>query len=113
MHMTLPFRNSGDVLQKTQRESALPQSNPAREEIEACLATRDLLLREAEKHTTYTSLRRAISANEFAIDCLRTARSPYEAQALPESQALGERRRCQAVRLRLAELEICLRRRAA
>jgi hypothetical protein len=113
MHMTLPFRNSGDVLEKTQRESALPQSNSAREEIEACLATRDLLLREAEKHTTYTSLRRAISANEFAIDCLRTARSPYEAQALPESQALGERRRCQAVRLRLAELEICLRRRAA
>ncbi|HEY2713288.1 MAG TPA: hypothetical protein VGI60_12295 [Chthoniobacterales bacterium] len=113
MHTTLPFRDSGNVLDKTERESALLQSNPARDEIEACLATRDLLLREAEKHTDETNLRRAISANEFAVDCLRPVRSPYETQALPESHARGERRRCQAVRRRLAELETFLRRRAA
>jgi hypothetical protein len=113
MHTTLPFGDSGNVLEKTQPESALPQSNPARDEIEACLATRDLLLRGAEKHTTDTNLRRAISANEFAFDCLRPTRSPYEAQSLPESQAGDERRRCQAVRRRLAGLEIFLRRRAA
>jgi hypothetical protein len=113
MHTTLPFRQTAHILQKNQRESALPRANPARDEIEACLATRDLLLREAEKQTTEINVRRAISANEFASDCLHPARSPYEAQALPDSLAANERLRCQTVKVRLAELATFLRLRAA
>ena len=86
------------------QNSAGSNSSPAITEIHAYLAARNLVLREAEENTTELNLRRATSANEFAENCLRPARSPYEAQALPEPEAARERAHCQAVKLRLAEL---------
>jgi hypothetical protein len=80
---------------------------------------RDLLLAEAEKIGTEGSLQRARSANDFAETCLRPARSPYEAQSLPEPEAARERQRCKIVKVRIAELRARLgtrhlaRRRAA
>jgi len=92
-------------------DSAGSDSNPAITEIHAYLAARNLVLREAEENTTELNLRRATSANEFAENCLRPARSPYQAQALPEAEAARERQHCQAVKLRLAELRTRLGRR--
>lgn len=87
------------------------ETNPAVAEIHAYLAARNLLLREAEENTTEANLRRATAANEFAENCLRPARSPYQAQALPEAEAARERQHCQAVKVRLAELRVRLARR--
>ena len=90
---------------------APPATNPAVAEIHAYLAARNLLLREAEENTTEANLRRATAANEFAESCLRPARSPYQAQALPEAEAARERQHCKAVKVRLAELRARLGRR--
>jgi hypothetical protein len=87
------------------------ESSPAIAEIHAYLAARNLVLREAEENTTELNLRRAASANEFAENCLRPARSPYQAQALPEAEAARERQHCQAVKMRLAELRTRISRR--
>jgi hypothetical protein len=92
-------------------DSAGLGSSPAVAEIHAYLAARNLVLREAEENTTEWNLRRAASANEFAENCLRLARSPYQAQALPEAEAARERQHCQAVKMRLAELRTRLGRR--
>ena len=90
---------------------ANPETTPPVAEIHAYLAARNLLLREAEENTTEANLRRATSANDFAENCLRLARSPYQAQALPEAEAARERQRCKAVKVRLAELRARLSRR--
>jgi len=95
-------------LQKT-ATSAKPTETPitsqhAIEEINAYIAIRDSLLVEAEEVTTYKALKRANLVNDFVETCLRPARSPYEAQYLPEADALCERKRCQAVKIRIAEL---------
>jgi hypothetical protein len=91
--------------QKTMRKSpAAPATDSASGEIHAYLAARDLLLREAETDTTESHLRRAWAANELAESWLRPARSPYEAQSLPEAAAVRERLRCNAVKVRLAQL---------
>lgn len=81
-----------------------PEASGTVSEIYAYIAARNLLLREVEENTTESNLRRATSANEFAENCLRPARSPYQAQSLPEAEAARERRHCQAVKVRLAEL---------
>ncbi len=90
---------------------ATPEPGAVVVEIHAYLAARNLLLRGAEENTTEANLRRAASANEFAENCLRPARSPYQAQALPEAEAARERQHCNAVKLRLAELRARLGRR--
>ena len=74
------------------------------EEINAYMAIRDSLLAQAEALTTPSVLKRANLVNDFVETCLRPARSPYEAQCLPEADAVRERRRCQAVKIRIAEL---------
>ena len=84
--------------------SAPAETSPAVAEIHAYLAARNLLLRETEENTTETNLRRTTAANEFAENCLHPARSPYQAQALTETEAARERQHCKAVKVRLAEL---------
>jgi len=79
-------------------------SKEARDEIHAYVAIRDLLLSDAEKAPTQESLRRASMANEFVETCLQTARSPYEAQCLDEEEAVRERERCNAAKMRIATL---------
>ena len=73
-------------------------------EINAYIAIRDQLLDEAEKMHTTAKLASAALANHFVESCLKPARSPYEAQCLPEKDAIRERKRCEAVRIRIAEL---------
>jgi hypothetical protein len=105
MQATLPLHQPAMNSQKTMRKSpAPPATGGASSEIHAYLAARDLLLREAEADTTESHLRRARAANELAESWLRPARSPYEAQSLPEAEAVRERLRCNAVKVRLAQL---------
>jgi hypothetical protein len=73
-------------------------------EINAYIAIRDQLLAEAEEVHTSAKLASTALANDFVEGCLKPARSPYEAQCLPESDAACERKRCEAVRIRIAEL---------
>jgi len=73
-------------------------------EINAYIAIRDDLLAEAEELRTPAKLDSTELANDFVQGCLRPARSPYETQCLPETEAELERKRCEAVRDRLAQL---------
>jgi hypothetical protein len=73
-------------------------------EINAYIAIRDQLLDEAEKLHSTAKLASVTLANDFVEGCLKPARSPYEAQCLPEEDAIRERKRCEAVRVRIAEL---------
>ncbi|MEO7723646.1 MAG: hypothetical protein ABIU29_03015 [Chthoniobacterales bacterium] len=82
-------------------------------EIHSYLAARDLLLREVDANPSETNVRRAWAANEFAENCLQPARPPYQAQSLPEAEAVRERMRCNAVKVRLTKLRAGLQRRAA
>jgi hypothetical protein len=117
MQATLQLRQPSNLkAEKTPSASlASSEANSVAVEIHSYLAARNLLLREAEKNTTEINLRRVAAANAFAENCLRPGRSPYETQALPEEEAERERRHCQSVKLRLAELRARagLRRRAA
>ncbi len=80
-------------------------SKEARDEIQAYVAIRDLLLSDAEVTTTVESLRRATIANEFVETCLRPPRSPYEAQSLEQRQSARELERCCAAKMRIATLQ--------
>ncbi|HXP35041.1 MAG TPA: hypothetical protein VN827_05815 [Chthoniobacterales bacterium] len=73
-------------------------------EINAYIAIRDQLLAEAEEVRTAAKLASTALANDFVQGCLQLARAPYEAQCLPETDAVRERRRCEAVRDRIAQL---------
>jgi hypothetical protein len=95
------------------KAAAAPVNNCASVEIHSYLAARDLLLREVEANPTEANLRRALAANEFAENCLRPARSPYQAQSLPEAEAARERKRCSAIKARLAHIRAGTHRRAA
>ena len=74
------------------------------DEIQAYATIRDLALAEAEKITNSLNLERARIANEFVENCLKPAKSPYEAQHLPEGDAAREHQRCEAVKVRLSLL---------
>jgi len=73
-------------------------------EINAYIAIRDQLLAEAERLHSSAKIASTALANDFVEGCLKPRRSPYEAQCLPESDAVRERKRCEAVRHRIAEL---------
>ena len=73
-------------------------------EINAYIAIRDQLLAEAEELRTATKLASTGLANDFVQGCLQPARPPYEAQCLPEIDAVRERKRCEAIRDRIAQL---------
>lgn len=75
------------------------------DEIQAYATIRDLALAEAEKITNSLNLERARIANEFVENCLKPAKSPYEAQHLPEGDSARERQRCEAVKVRLSLLK--------
>jgi hypothetical protein len=76
------------------------------EEINAYIAVRDVYLVEAEEVTTRARLDRLAIANECVETCLGPARSPYEAQCLAETDAIRERKRCVALKGRIAELRL-------
>ena len=74
------------------------------DEINAYIAIRDELLAEAEELHTSAKLAATELANDFVFGCLNPARAPYEAQCLPEGDAIRERKRCEAVRNRIEQL---------
>ena len=118
MQATLPLDQSTTVSQKAVRKPPTPATtanNCAAVEIHAYLAARDLLFCEAEENPTEANLRSAAASNETVETCLRPARSPYQAQSLPEAEAARERQHCKAVKTRIAELRARagMRRRAA
>ncbi len=115
MQATLPHRRSekNRSNKSTARPPAPADNDAVAEEIFSFIAVRDLLLAEAEELTTETSLHRVWMANEFAERCLEPARPPYQAQSLPEAEAIYERRRCKTAKVRIAELRTRVRRHAA
>ena len=95
--------SSGKTTSKTpasRRESA--NSEYVIGEINAFIAIRDELLVEAEEAQTESKLHSLIVANNFVESCLTPARSPYDVQFLPESDAKRERKRCEKIK-RLVE----------
>lgn len=74
------------------------------DEINAYIAIRDELLAEAEQIMTRAKIDSVSVANDFVATCLKPARPPYEAQCLSETDAVRERRRCEAVKARIREL---------
>lgn len=74
------------------------------EEINTFIAIRDYLLTAAEASKTQQQINRARLANEVVEKCLRPARHPYEAQSLPEADAIRERKRCLAAKSRIEKL---------
>jgi hypothetical protein len=77
-------------------------------EINAYIAIRDQLLAEAEDLRTASKIASTVLANDFVQGCRQPARSPYDAQYLPETDAVRERKRCEAVRNRIAQLREAL-----
>jgi hypothetical protein len=73
-------------------------------EINAYIAIRDQLLAEAEEIRSTAKISSTALANDFVLGCLQPMRSPYETQCLLETEAARERKRCEAVRNRIAEL---------
>ena len=84
--------------------SSYAGSPQATAEIQAYIAARDMALAEAERLTSDMTLNRAFLANELVENCLQPARSPYQAQCLPEGDAARERKRCEAAKTRIAHL---------
>ena len=77
-------------------------------EIYAYIAARDLAFANAERSPSEMSLNRAYLANELVANCLKPARSPYQAQSFSEVEAMHERSRSAAVLNRIAQLRACL-----
>ncbi len=73
-------------------------------EIYAYIAARDLALAEAEREVSDLTLNRAFLANQLVDNCLKPVRSPYQAQSLPDADAMHERQRCEKAKLRIAQL---------
>ena len=90
---------------KHSRASAKPASSKqVVDEINAYIVIRDELLAEAEQIMTRAKIDSVTVANDFVATCLKPARPPYQAQCLPEMDAVRERRRCEAIKARIREL---------
>jgi hypothetical protein len=95
---------------KAEVTTAVPPGHAAcvTDEINAYVAIRDSQLVEVEQHTTLQNLKRAELTNTFVESCLNSARSPYEAQNFPEASARFERKRCEVIKNRIAELRAAI-----
>ena len=85
------------------------QGSPeASAEIHAYIAARDMAMADAERRPTDLSLNRAFLANEMVENCLRPARSPYHAQALPVGEVVRALQRCEVLKRRIHQLRACI-----
>jgi len=100
----LPKHGSKKRLPKSAKSPNQNLTSYIGDEINAYGVIRDIALAEAEKEPTPLNLERARIANDFVQNCLRPARTPYEAQNLPEPEATRERRRCEDAKMRIALL---------
>jgi hypothetical protein len=106
MPLTIGSTTTGRASDKSQpAQRREPQSSEyVIGEINAFIAIRDELLVEAEEAKTASKLDSLIVANNFVESCLTPARSPYELQFLPEPAAQRERKRCEQIKQRVADL---------
>jgi hypothetical protein len=93
-------------LQAPAKTAERSQTKHAHAEIHAYIVIRDRLLAEAEAIPSNSTLHRACIANDVVEIFLKPAKTPYEAQYLPENEASHERERCEAVKTRVAELRV-------
>jgi hypothetical protein len=106
MHLTIASTQG-----KTKRRPPVQTSAMQRfaiEEIDAYIAVRDSLLREAEEKPSTVTLARIKMANEFVTNCLRPAQQPYILQAYPDLDAVRALKRCHAIGTRLIKLQAAL-----
>ena len=106
MPLALSSTKSGKRESKPAKQTPDFGSAYSVDEINAYIAIRDQLLAEAEKLHTTAKIASTALANDFVEGCLKPMRPPYEAQCLPERDAIRERKRCEAVRARIEELRI-------
>ncbi len=97
---TNPANSSHTSLKSVERS----QPKQAHPEIHAYIVIRDRLLGEAEEIPSTSTLHRATIANDVVEIFLQPSKKPYEAQYLPEDEALEERERCLKVKNRIADL---------
>src|SRR4051812_19402824 len=105
MPLTISSRTgrTGGKARPEQRQER-PNSEYVIGEINAFIAIRDELLAEAEEAQTVSKLDSLIVANNFVESCLTPAKSPYDMQFLPEPAAKRERKRCEQIKQRVADL---------
>jgi hypothetical protein len=96
--------NKRRVAPKRNCVPARDASQPARDEINAFIAIRDILLADAEKSPTSKTIDSAATANAFVENCLRNGRSHYGGQSVPEPDAIRERKVCDEVKQRIGKL---------
>lgn len=107
MQLANPIHRSESFASKRRAaKAAAPASPEAIAEINAYIAVRDQLFSDAEMIRTAAKLDSAAAANDFVLNSLRSALSPYQAQNLPENDASLERTRCEFVRGRIAQLRM-------
>ncbi len=90
------------------RGMELAENTHATTEIGAYIEIRERALVDAERTCSEATLTRVETANAFVLSCLKPARSPYQAQCLKEANAARERKRCEAVTLRVERLRSTL-----
>ncbi|MGI9087206.1 MAG: hypothetical protein ACR2HH_05615 [Chthoniobacterales bacterium] len=100
----LSVRSKQVTVRPRSTDSQSAGSVEATSEINAYLALRDMYLAESEETPSSANVARAERANDFVEKLLKPARSPYQAQALPEADAVRERVRCNTVKDRLTAL---------
>ena len=105
MQLANPIQRRAVVPSK-RRQPVAAASPEAAAEITAYIAIRDELFAEAEQLRTEAKLQSVTAANDFVLVCLRPARSPYQAQCLPEQDAVRERKRCEFIKGRIAQLRL-------
>jgi len=88
----------------TREQADRTASQNAHDEIGAYIAIRNILLADAEKSPTSEAIASLAVANDVVETCLRPACPPYQAQHLSETQAVRERKACQKVKQRIAQL---------
>ena len=107
MQLANPVYIRESVAPKTRNLAPKPIGSPeATAEINAYIAIRDELFNEAEQLRTPAKLASATVANDVVEGFLRPTRSPYQAQSLGENDAARERKRCEFVRGRIAQLRM-------
>ena len=104
MHLTIEPGSVRPATRSVKAKCDHAPSNYAIGEINAYIAIRDELLAEAEEVKTSSKLASLAIANNFVETCLTPARSPYQAQYLPQTDAMRERQRCDEIKLRITDL---------
>ena len=109
--MNFGWRRSAATNARAEKHPQLPvktadrsQAKHAHAEIHAYVVIRDRLLAEAEAIPSNSTLHRACIANDVVEIFLKPAKTPYQAQYLPENEANQERERCETVKNRIEEL---------